>query len=194
MTGLPTLVLASQSPRRAELLQRLALPLRIVPAHLDEAALGHLEAAPMAQQLAVGKAQAVWQPGLWVLAADTVVALEGQSLGKPRGIAENKVFLQRLSGRTHSVYTGFALLRPEGHLHAEVVEARVTFRTLGEWEIDWYVQSREGLDKAGGYGVQGLGMVLVERIEGDFYTVMGLPVSRVWQRLHELGYFGHPVG
>ncbi|WP_027882251.1 Maf family protein [Meiothermus rufus] len=189
MTGLPTLVLASQSPRRAELLQRLALPLRIVPAYLDEEALGHLEAATMAQQLALHKAQAVWRPGEWVLAADTVVALEGESLGKPSGVEENKAFLQRLSGRTHSVYTGFALFGPEGQLHVEVVEARVTFRALAAWEIDWYAQSGEGLDKAGGYGIQGLGMVLVERIEGDFYTVMGLPVSRVWQRLGELGYF-----
>ncbi len=81
-------------------------------------------------------------------------------------------------------------MKPDGFLHSEVAEARVTFRALQEWELEWYAGSGEGLDKAGGYGAQGLGMVLLERIEGDFYTVMGLPVSRVWQRLYELGYFG----
>lgn len=98
--------------------------------------------------------------------------------------------MQRLSGRTHTVYTGFSILKPDSFVHREVTPALVTFRALRTWELEWYVQSGEGLDKAGGYGAQGLGMVLLERIEGDFYTVMGLPVSRVWQRLYELGYFG----
>ncbi|MCS7195246.1 MAG: Maf family protein [Meiothermus sp.] len=187
--NLPTLVLASQSPRRAELLRRLGLPFEMVPAHLDEGRLSHLPPAAMARALAVEKARAVQRPGRWVLAADTVVALGQEALGKPRDTAENRAFLRRLSGRTHTVHTGFALLRPDGHLHNEVVEAQVTFRTIGEWELDWYLQSGEGLDKAGGYGAQGLGMVFIESIQGDFYTVMGLPVSRVWQRLLEYGYF-----
>ena len=92
------------------------------------------------------------------------------------------------------MYTGFTILRPDGVLHREVAKAQVTFRVLQEWELKWYAQSGEGLDKAGGYGVQGLGMVLVERIEGDYYTVMGLPVSQVWQRLSELGYFAAQSG
>jgi septum formation protein len=190
MTHLPTLVLASQSPRRAELLRRLSLPFTAVPASIDEDALGGLEPHRLAQELAARKAQAVWQPGQWVLAADTVVAVGRETLGKPQNMGENMVFLRRLSGRTHFVYTGFAILKPDGFLHTEVVPAQVTFRALQEWELKWYAQSGEGLDKAGGYGAQGLGMVLLERIEGDFYTVMGLPVSRVWQRLCELGYFG----
>jgi len=190
MKNLPTLILASRSPRRAELLGRLALPFETHPADIDEEALRHLEPAQIAQELAMQKAKAVWQPGQWVLAADTVVALEGETLGKPKDLEENKVFLERLSGRTHTVYTGFAILKPEGFLHCEVAPAQVTFRPLQAWELEWYAKSGEGLDKAGGYGAQGLGMVLLERIEGDFYTVMGLPVSRVWQRLYELGYFG----
>lgn len=190
MKNLPTLILASQSPRRAELLKRLALPFEARPADIDEEALRHLEPAQMAQELAAQKARVIWQPGLWVLAADTVVALEGETLGKPKDLEENKAFLKRLSGRTHTVYTGFAILKPEGFLHREVALAQVTFRPLQAWELEWYAKSGEGLDKAGGYGAQGLGMVLLERIEGDFYTVMGLPVSRVWQRLYELGYFG----
>jgi len=187
--SLPTLVLASQSPRRAELLYRLGLPFEVAPAHLDENRLSHLPPAAMAQALAVEKARAAQSPGRWVLAADTVVALGQEVLGKPRNSEENRAFLRRLSGRTHTVHTGFALLRPDGHLHSEVVAAQVTFRTLGEWELEWYLQSGEGLDKAGGYGAQGLGMVFIEGIQGDFYAVMGLPVSRVWQRLLEHGYF-----
>ncbi len=189
MTHLPTLVLASQSPRRAELLQRLELPFRTQPANIDEEALGHLAPSQMAGELATQKAQAVWQPGQWVLAADTVVALGSETLGKPQNKSENIAFLRRLSGRSHTVYTGFAILKPDGELHSEVAQALVTFRALKAWELEWYAESGEGLDKAGGYGAQGLGMVLLERIEGDFYTVMGLPVSRVWQRLYELGYF-----
>ncbi|GIW25358.1 nucleoside triphosphate pyrophosphatase [Meiothermus sp.] len=190
MKLLPPLILASQSPRRAELLKRLSLPFEVRPADIDEAALGHLEPAQIAQALAAQKAQTVWQPGQWVLAADTVVALGAEALGKPRDRQENKDFLRRLSGRSHTVYTGFAIQNPQGYLHSELVEATVSFRILREWELEWYTQSGEGLDKAGGYGAQGLGMVLIERIEGDFYTVMGLPVSRVWQRLQELGYLG----
>ncbi len=189
MKSLPTLILASQSPRRAELLKRLSLPFEVCPADIDEEALGHLEPAQMAQTLALQKAQAIGQPGRWVLAADTVVAMGSETLGKPQNTLENRAFLQRLSGRSHMVYTGFAIQQPEGFLYSEVVEAQVTFRVLQDWELEWYALSGEGLDKAGGYGVQGLGMVLLERIEGDFYTVMGLPVSRVWQRLYELGYF-----
>lgn len=190
MKNLPTLILASQSPRRAELLQRLALPFEARPADINEESLRHLEPARMALELATQKAQAIWQPGQWVLAADTVVALGNETLGKPRNPQENRQFLERLSGRSHTVYTGFAILKPDGAVHREVALAQVTFRPLQAWELEWYLQSGEGLDKAGGYGAQGLGMVLLERIEGDFYTVMGLPVSRVWQRLYELGYFG----
>lgn len=190
MTSLPTLILASQSPRRAELLKRLSIPFEARPADIDEESLGHLEPAPRAEALAAQKARTIWQPGQWVLAADTVVAVENQTLGKPRDLVENKAYLRRLSGRMHTVYTGFAIQNPEGHLHKEVAEAKVFFRVLQEWELEWYASSGEGLDKAGGYGAQGLGMVLIERIEGDFYTVMGLPVSRVWQRLYQLGYFG----
>jgi len=187
--NLPTLVLASQSPRRAELLERLGLPFISRPANIDEEALGHLPPAQMARALSQEKAKAVWQGG-WVLAADTVVALGSRVLGKPGDTEENKAFLQTLSARTHTVFTGVSIITPKGELHSAVAEAEVTFRRLSDWEIGWYARSGEGLDKAGGYGAQGLGMVLLEGINGDFYTVMGLPVSRVWERLKELGYFG----
>lgn len=190
LSDLPPLVLASESPRRAELLRRLGLPFRTCPANLDETSLAHLPPAQMARALAQEKAKAVWKAGEWVLAADTVVALEGTVLGKPANAQENRRFLEQLSGRSHTVYTGVSIVIPRGELHSTVAEAEVTFRRLTPWEIQWYVESGEGLDKAGGYGAQGLGMVLLEGLRGDFYTVMGLPVSRVWERLAELGYFG----
>jgi septum formation protein len=187
LSGLPTLVLASASPRRAELLSRLSLPFEVKPAYIDEDL--PYPAAQLAQTLAVQKARAVWKSD-WVLAADTVVALGENILGKPKNAQQNKDFLALLSGQSHTVYTGFALATPGGEMHSELAATKVYFRNLEPWEIDWYAASQEGLDKAGGYGAQGLGMVLVERLEGDFYTVMGLPISQVWQRLGELGYFG----
>lgn len=184
----PTIVLASASPRRAELLLRLGLPFVARVSGVDETGLEHLPPAEQALELARLKARSVWHRGEWVLAADTVVALAGQVLGKPADQAENRVFLRRLSGRQHTVFTGLALLNPAGAEYALVEPAEVFFRALADWEIGWYVASGEGMDKAGGYGVQGKGMVLVERIEGDFYTVMGLPMARAWGALAQAGY------
>lgn len=187
---LPMLVLASGSPRRADLLGRLGLPFTAKPADIDESVFDHLPPAQMARSLSQEKAKRVWQTGGWVLAADTVVALGDTVLGKPSDLEENKRFLHTLSAQTHTVYTGVSIINPKAELHSAVAEAEVTFRRLEGWEIEWYAASGEGLDKAGGYGAQGLGMVLLECIDGDFYTVMGLPVSRVWERLKDLGYFG----
>ncbi|MER3480268.1 MAG: septum formation protein Maf [Meiothermus sp.] len=184
----PTIVLASASPRRAELLFRLGLPFVARVSGVDESGLEHLSPPEQALELARLKARSVWQRGEWVLAADTVVALAGQVLGKPADPAENRVFLRLLSGRQHTVFTGLALLNPAGAEYALVEPAEVFFRALADWEIGWYVASGEGMDKAGGYGVQGKGMVLVERIEGDFYTVMGLPMARAWGALAQAGY------
>jgi septum formation protein len=159
------------------------------PTHLDEEALSHLPPKQMALELALAKAKAAWQSGEWVLGADTVVAFDDQVLGKPKDKIENQIFLQQLSGRSHFVYTGIAIVQPSGIAHAEAVKTEVKFRKLAPWEIEWYAQSGEGLDKAGGYGAQALGMVLLEEIKGDFFTVVGLPVSRVWQALTRLGFW-----
>lgn len=185
----PTLVLASQSPRRAELIARLGLNYITRPAHLDEEALGHLPPKQMALELALAKAKAVWQSGEWVLGADTVVAFDNRVLGKPKDKTENQAFLQQLSGRSHWVYTGIGIVQPSGQAHGEAVETEVRFRELSGWEIEWYAESGEGLDKAGGYGAQALGMVLLDSIQGDFFTVVGLPVSRVWEALIKLGFW-----
>ncbi len=177
------LILASQSPRRKALLEALGYRVRPVPPPKEE----DLPLPPKALALALAERKGQGVEGLWVLAADTVVDLEGQALGKPKDREENRAFLRALSGREHLVHTAFYLRTPKEVLK-EVHTARVRFRTLSPGEIDWYVRSGEGLDKAGGYGAQGLGMALIEGIEGDFYTVVGLPIARVFALLWERGF------
>ena len=181
----PALVLASGSPRRRELLERLGLPFEVRPPAAEEAPRPGETPAQTARRLAEVKAAAV--KGEWVVAADTVVEVEGRALGKPRDAGENARFLRLLSGRDHRVHTGLALVSPGGSASL-VSTTTVRFRRLADWEIEAYAASGEGLDKAGGYGIQEKGMMLVEAIEGDFFTVMGLPVARLWTLLSELGY------
>ncbi len=121
-----------------------------------------------------------------MVAADTLVALDGDVLGKPADEAENLTFLARLSGRTHTVYTGVAVAHG-GTLDADVQATRVTFRSLSDEERAWYAASGEGLDKAGGYGIQDLGLALVERVEGDYSNVVGFPVPLVLRLLRGAG-------
>jgi len=181
----PTLVLASGSPRRRELLRRLGLPFTVSPPAVDEAPAAGETPRQSALRLARLKARAA--AGDWVVAADTVVEIGGRSLGKPRDAAENERFLHLLSGRPHLVHTGLAVIAPNGE-KTLVSTTSVYFRRLADWEIKAYAASGEGLDKAGGYGIQEKGMALVEKIEGDFFTVMGLPVAALWESLAELGY------
>lgn len=189
------LTLASGSPRRRALLEALfatrssealGFPLKVVPPRVEEAG-EDLPQDPRELALALARRKGEEVPGDWVLAADTVVDLDGRVLGKPRDRVENHLFLRFLSGRTHQVHTAIYLRTPQD-LVVEVHTTRVRFRNLSEEEIAWYVQSGEGLDKAGGYGAQGLGMALLEGIEGDFYTVVGLPVARVFALLWERGF------
>lgn len=174
---MPPLVLASGSPRRRELLSLLDLPFEVAASEVsEESAL--TEPGALAQMLARRKALAVAElrPEAIILAADTVVASQGQLLAKPRDAAQNRLFLQLLSGQTHHVYTGVTAWR-EGHLQEGIGETAVTFRPLTEAEMDFYVASGEGLDKAGGYSIQGLGAVLVSSIIGEYSNVVGLPLS-----------------
>ncbi len=183
--GRRTLVLASGSPRRRELLARLGLPFVVRPPEVSEELPVGEEPAAAALRLAAEKARA--GGGEWVVAADTVVAVDGRVLGKPRDRAENRHFLELLSGRSHTVHTGLAVLHPGG-LETLVSSTEVRFRELADWEIAAYAASGEGLDKAGGYGIQEKGMMLVAGIEGDFFTVMGLPVAQLWEVLARAGY------
>jgi septum formation protein len=181
------LVLASASPRRRELLERLGVPFRVRAADIDETT---TEPNPsrMVQTLALEKAKAVFalEPNALVLAADTTVALKDTILNKPHSIAENAEFIRRLAGVWHEVHTGIAL--KSATLETSTVEiTRVKFRTLSENEILGYARSGEGLDKAGGYGIQALGMALVERIEGDYFNVVGLPIARLLTTANAVG-------
>jgi len=189
------LVLASASPRRAALLAQVGLRFEVhvsdVPEEADEAG-----RAPQAVALEHARAKALAvaaaAPGRLVLGADTVVVLDGDLLGKPAHAAEAAAMLRRLSGREHEVITAivFALDAGQGaRVLAEHAEhTRVVFRELSEDEIAWYVASGEPLDKAGAYGIQGHGALLVRRIEGCYFNVVGLPLSRTGEVLAELGY------
>ena len=183
------LVLASGSPRRRELLTGLGVPFRVLTPDIAELS-AHTHPADIARDLAEQKARVVRAlPGAaraLILASDTLVALDGLVLGKPVNAAQNAEYLRQLSGRTHTVYSGVALFGPQG-LSTDVEATAVTFRTLSEAEVQHYARTGEGLDKAGGYGVQGLGMALVARIEGDYSNVVGFPLSLVIRLLRGAG-------
>ena len=185
MTGsrLP-LVLASASPRRRELLERVGLALQIVPADIDESELPGERPAEMAERLARAKAAAVaaLMPDRLVLAADTIVVLDGRVLGKPRDDAEAADMLRSLSGRAHEVTTGFAV-RGDGADTSTTVTTVVRFRALDPAVIDRYVATGEPLDKAGAYGIQGVGAMLVLRIDGSYTNVVGLPLVEVLETI-----------
>ncbi|MFC3834971.1 MULTISPECIES: Maf family nucleotide pyrophosphatase [Deinococcus] len=185
--GGPTVVLASGSPRRRELLTLLGVPFTVQVSGDPEESVTQ-EPAALAGELALQKARTVAReiPGAVVIGSDTVVALGSRLLGKPTDADENAAFLRLLSGRTHQVYTGVAVVGPDRE-DTEVARADVTFRSLSPAEIAHYAASGEGLDKAGGYGIQALGMALVERVEGEYSTVVGFPLSVVIRRLRAAG-------
>lgn len=185
----PRLVLASASPRRRELLALLGLEFAVRPVDLDERALAGEAPADHVRRLAREKAAASAGEGELVLAADTVVAVDGEILGKPSGAEEARRMLARLSGRAHEVFTGVAL-RLGGSSPREavaVVRTAVRFAPLTGAEIDWYVASGEPFDKAGAYAIQGLGALLVEEIEGNYTNVVGLPLPATRRLFGELG-------
>ena len=183
------IILASQSPRRRELLGQVGLTFEIVSPEVDEAQYGGLPPRELVQTLSREKALDAARrvpAGSLVLGADTVVVLDGQALGKPDGPEGARAMLTALSGRTHEVWTGFTLCR-DGAVHTEAVATEVTFRALAPEEIDRYVATGEPLDKAGAYGIQGRGALLVAQIRGDYSNVVGLPLCAVGQALRRFG-------
>lgn len=189
----PDLILASASPRRAELLATLGVCFRVAVADLDETPHPGESAAAYVARLARAKARAVQRAtatGLPVLGADTTVIGGGQLLGKPRSEAEAVAMLQALSGRTHQVCTAIALVQGAREAAATVSTA-VTFRALSVAECHAYWRSGEPADKAGGYALQGLGGVFVTRVEGSCSAVIGLPVAETYTLLRE---FRIPTG
>jgi septum formation protein len=187
IAAMTEIVLASGSPRRRELLGKLGVKFRVRAADINED-IAERDPARMVAELARQKAQAVaaLEPGQVILAADTTVALDGAILNKPSSVLENAEFIARLSGRWHEVFTGMCFNTPNGEFVA-VERTRVKFRQLSTLEIDGYAQSGEGLDKAGGYGIQERGMALVEALEGDFFNVVGLPIARLVVLAREAG-------
>ncbi|HUF65744.1 MAG TPA: Maf family protein [Gemmatimonadaceae bacterium] len=193
LTGTPVpairVVLASGSPRRRELLRLIGLGHEVEPADVDESV--HDEESPSshAERLALAKAEAIATrfPDALVLAADTIVVVDGDILGKPRGEAHAREMLARLSGRSHTVITGVAAAHGPV-AHSDVEQVAVTFRPLREEEIAEYVATGEPMDKAGAYGIQGYGATIVERIDGDYFAVMGLAIVRLLRLCSRLGY------
>ncbi|PLT32397.1 nucleoside triphosphate pyrophosphatase [Bacillus sp. V5-8f] len=179
-----SLILASSSPRRKELLQFLQIPFETIHTNTDESIDPQLDAEKAVKELAERKAMAaaLTYPGDCVIGADTVVAVEGRILGKPVDREDAKKMLRILSGRTHHVYTGVAIIQGEGRkVFAQKTE--VTFWELSEEEIEAYLDTGEPFDKAGSYGIQGYGSLLVKGISGDYFSVVGLPVSRLAREL-----------
>jgi septum formation protein len=181
------LVLASGSPRRRELLALAGLAFEVCPPKVLEAVDPALSPSELARALAAQKARAVAlaRPGACVLGADTLVALNGQILGKPPDEARAAATLRLLSGKTHSVHTGVCLLWG-GQTRCFSQETRVTFYPLTEEEIAAYVATGEPMDKAGAYGIQGRGGLLVKKIAGDYWNVVGLPLAAVARALRAL--------
>jgi septum formation protein len=181
------LVLASQSPRRRDLLTRLGMTFAVHPSNVDEDLPPGLTPGEAVEALAVRKAAhvATAYPEALVLGADTTVVLDGQTLGKPSGPTEAAQMLRQLSGRTHDVYSGIALVHPPtARIHSAYERTEVTFGSLSGDEIDAYVSTGSPLDKAGAYGIQDdHGALFIDRIHGDYYNVVGLPLRCLYRTL-----------
>ncbi len=186
------LILASTSPRRAEILRDAGFPFAIVSSAVDETPIPSESPTELVQRLASAKAELVSArevgPAI-VLAADTVVALDGRIFGKPRNSDDARHMLEQLSGRTHSVVTGVTLIRlPDAERRTFVESTLVHFAQLSAEEISRYLGTNEPHDKAGAYAIQGRAGRYIPRIEGDYFNVVGLPLAHVTQALAELGW------
>lgn len=188
MTVERPIILASGSPRRQQLLEMLRIPFRVIAPDVDE----HVRPAERPDhyvtRLSRAKAAAVAAraPGELILAADTTVVLDGEIFGKPESPADAVAMLTRLQGRTHEVLTGVAVMR-NGDVAQALDVSRVTFRPMDRSELESYVATGEPLDKAGAYAIQGLGALLIARVDGDVYGVMGLPVGLAVDLLARFG-------
>jgi len=184
------IILASASPRRKELLEKIGLTFRVDPSDYPEDLRSDLKPEDLAKSISLGKAAslATKYPDALIIAADTFGVLRGRILGKPHTPAEARAMLRSMRGKSHRVITGFTILDSASHKSiSRTVETRVYLKNLGAAEINSYVNSGEPLDKAGAYAIQGLGSVIVEKIVGDYYNVMGLPLNALAASLKEFG-------
>lgn len=182
----PQLVLASASPRRAELLRAASIEFSMRAADLDETQQPGEAPSAYVLRLSREKALAVAQPGELVLGADTTVVVGDEIAGKPVDAADARRMLQLLSGDWHEVLTGVSLVK-DTQICSELAVTRVKFAPLSEAEIDWYIATHEPFDKAGAYGIQGFASRFVEQIEGNYANVVGLPVQTVYRLLRQFG-------
>lgn len=183
-------ILASASPRRIELLHLLGLRFEIMPSQVEEAFMKGETPREHVLRLSREKAEkaSVQHPDAWVMGADTIVLINGEVLGKPRTPEEAREMLRTLSGRVHTVYTGFTVIKESAsYIISNAVESSVRFREIREDEIAWYIQSEEPYDKAGGYAVQGMGAFFIKEIHGSYTNVMGLPLCEVVDVLKSAG-------
>jgi septum formation protein len=184
------IVLASASPRREEILKSLHLPFEIMASGIDESQIGGGTATDHVMRLATSKASSVAQrsKGGLVIGADTVVVTDDQILEKPRDGKDAREMLMALSGRWHEVLTGVCLIRTEtGNMRSECEVSRVKFAPLQPVEVEWYVSTGEPMDKAGAYAIQGYGALFIERVEGDYLNVVGLPLRLLYRLAAALG-------
>jgi septum formation protein len=184
----PRVILASQSPRRRDLLTLIGVTHTVAPADIDESVGPDEMPEPHAERLARTKACTIAsrEPGAVVIGSDTIVVIDGRILGKPEDEADAARMLRLLSGRTHTVVTAVAVAR-DADVRSGVERVQVRFRPLTESTIAEYIRTREPMDKAGAYGIQGFGAAIIEGIDGDFFAVMGLPIGRMLALCAELG-------
>ncbi len=185
------LILASASPRRRDLLNLAGVPHRVQAAEVDETAGLAENAKDYALRMAQTKAQALADkhPRSWILAADTVVVIDGKTLGKPADRDAGRAMLKSLSGRTHEVFSAVALMGPDQAQHKLLARTEVRFRTLDERIIEAYLDTGEPFDKAGAYGIQGQGAMLVKSISGSYTNVVGLPLCETIELLDQVGVY-----
>ena len=184
------LILASKSPRRYELLKQVGLDFEVIPSKGMEDIAQKESPKEHVIRLAEAKARdiASGYPDRWVIAADTIVYINGSILGKPKSREEAMEMLHRLSGQEHWVLTGFSVFHlGEGKSDKETVQTAVKMKTLSPTEMEWYVQTGEPFDKAGGYAIQGIGSFMIESIRGSYTNVVGLPLCELIQMLNRLG-------
>jgi len=184
----PPPILASASPRRRQWLEALQIPYEIWKPEVDETPLPDEDPEAMVERLARAKAEivALVNPGRWVIAADTTVAVDHHVLGKPVDVEDAVRMMSLIQGRRHEVHTGLCL-RKDGAVHSLVDTAEVHLRPVSEAQARWYAATGEPMDKAGGYAAQGVAALYIERIEGSFATVMGFPVERFSELTRKLG-------
>jgi septum formation protein len=180
------IILASQSPRRKYLLEQAGLQFEVRPSAFDESSVAIEQPNEYARKLAEAKALDIAQnvPNAWVIGADTIVLINNTILGKPNSVDEARSMLIRLSGQTHVVLTGYAIVHlANKKMHTDTVTTEVVFKSLSDQEIEWYINTQEPFDKAGAYAIQGLGTFLVRKINGSYTNVVGLPVCEVIEYL-----------